>query len=422
MNTVTGLGEIPAHWTVDRAKWLLERQRRAVRPDDGIVTAFRDGEVTLRHKRRTEGFTNAIQEMGYQGIRAGDLVVHGMDGFAGAIGVSDSDGKASPVVHAYVPNDNVDARYMAYVLRAMALSGYITTLAKGIRERSTSFDAPTLANVQLPIPPLTEQTRIADFLDRETAHLDALTQARMSQLRCLEEFWQSSLAGKAAALISSHGVLPLRRVVTSIQQGWSPQCDDAEAAPTEWAVLKTSAVSTGIFRPLEHKRLPEGIQPEPRLRILDGDILMTRGSGSSDLVGVAALASTEGRQLLLSDLLYRVRLRDDWSPAFVTSMLGSAPVRGLISLLLRGQSGQTIKLRAEDVKSIGVPATPTDLQPRIADELTDIRDNIYTTRHAVNHSLILLAERRRALIAAAVTGRFDVSTAGGRNVTEGVGA
>ena len=46
-------------------------------------------------KRRTDGFTIAFQEHGYQEIRKGDLVIHKMDAFAGAIGVSDSDGKAS---------------------------------------------------------------------------------------------------------------------------------------------------------------------------------------------------------------------------------------------------------------------------------------------------------------------------------------
>jgi len=81
--------KIPSHWGVERAKWLFNRMERPVRPEDDVVTAFRDGQVTLRTNRRTEGFTNALQEHGYQGIRKGDLVIHAMDAFAGAIGVSD---------------------------------------------------------------------------------------------------------------------------------------------------------------------------------------------------------------------------------------------------------------------------------------------------------------------------------------------
>ena len=85
---VDWIGTIPSTWDVQRAKWLFKRMDRAVRPDDDIVTCFRDGEVTLRNNRRTEGFTTALKEIGYQGIRKGDLVIHAMDAFAGAIGVS----------------------------------------------------------------------------------------------------------------------------------------------------------------------------------------------------------------------------------------------------------------------------------------------------------------------------------------------
>lgn len=67
------------------------------------MTCFRDGTVTLRKNRRLRGYTEATVEHGYQGIRKGDLVIHGMDAFAGAIGVSDSDGKGTPVYNVCQP-------------------------------------------------------------------------------------------------------------------------------------------------------------------------------------------------------------------------------------------------------------------------------------------------------------------------------
>ena len=93
------LGDIPAHWGIERGKNILTLLDRPVRADDEVITCFRDGEVTLRKNRREEGFTLSLQEVGYQGIEPGDLVVHGMDGFAGSIGVSDSRGKATPVLN-----------------------------------------------------------------------------------------------------------------------------------------------------------------------------------------------------------------------------------------------------------------------------------------------------------------------------------
>lgn len=145
-SSVDWLGEIPSHWEIEKGKWLFKKEDRNVKREDEVVTCFRDGQVTLRKNRRTDGFTNAIQEHGYQGIRKGDLVIHAMDAFAGAIGVSDSNGKSSPVYSACTPKKGkkIDPRYYAYFLRDLALSGFIESLAKGIRERSTILDIMTL--------------------------------------------------------------------------------------------------------------------------------------------------------------------------------------------------------------------------------------------------------------------------------------
>ena len=96
---VAWVKKIPSSWNVSRGKTILELLNRPIKDDDEIITCFRDGEVTLRKNRREEGFTVALREAGYQGIEPGDLVVHGMDGFAGSIGISDSRGKATPVLN-----------------------------------------------------------------------------------------------------------------------------------------------------------------------------------------------------------------------------------------------------------------------------------------------------------------------------------
>lgn len=180
---------IPSHWGAERAKWLFNRMERPVRPEDDVVTAFRDGQVTLRTNRRTEGFTNAIQEHGYQGIRKGDLVIHAMDAFAGAIGVSDSDGKSTPVYAACVPRGEypVNSYYYAYLLRYMAHSGYIESLSKGIRERSTDFRFAEFRELPLPIPDKDEQDRIVAFLDQKTSEIDAAIAKKERLIELLHE-------------------------------------------------------------------------------------------------------------------------------------------------------------------------------------------------------------------------------------------
>lgn len=180
---------LPSHWRTERAKWLFTKEERAVSSKDEVVTCFRDGQVTLRKLRRTEGFTNALQEHGYQGIRRGDLVIHAMDAFAGAIGVSEADGKSSPVYSACTPKrpDVIDVDYYAYFMRYLALSGYLVSLAKGIRERSTDFRFKDFAVLELPIPPIVEQKSIVRFLNHKSTLIGKAVAVKQQQITLLKE-------------------------------------------------------------------------------------------------------------------------------------------------------------------------------------------------------------------------------------------
>lgn len=117
-----------------RGGWLFKRMDRPVRDSDEVVTCFRDGTVTLRKNRRTDGFTESLQEIGYQGVRKGDLVIHQMDAFAGAAGVSDSNGKATPVYSVCQPSQHADSFYYAHIVREMARSRWILALARNSRK------------------------------------------------------------------------------------------------------------------------------------------------------------------------------------------------------------------------------------------------------------------------------------------------
>ncbi len=166
------IGNMPAHWDVVRGKYILHYMQKPVREDDGVITCFRDGEVTLRSNRREEGFTMSDKEIGYQGIDVGDLVVHGMDGFAGSIGISDSRGKASPVLN--VLDTDQCKRYIMYYLRSMAYSDVFLALATGIRVRSCDLRWNKLAELSYPVPPLDEQNAIVKHIDSALSKAEAV--------------------------------------------------------------------------------------------------------------------------------------------------------------------------------------------------------------------------------------------------------
>lgn len=186
---VQWIGFMPSHWSILRGKYILKYLQKPVRDDDGVITCFRDGEVTLRSNRREDGFTMSDKEIGYQGIDVGDLVVHGMDGFAGAIGISDSRGKASPVLNVLDTKQN--KRYIMYYLRSMAYSDVFLALATGIRVRSCDLRWNKLAELSYPVPPLDEQQAIVDHIDEIITKTDAVIADKKAQLETLEEYKKS---------------------------------------------------------------------------------------------------------------------------------------------------------------------------------------------------------------------------------------
>ena len=128
----------------------------------------------------------ADKEIGYQGIDVGDLVVHGMDGFAGAIGISDSRGKASPVLNVLDTKQN--KRYIMYYLRSMAYSDVFVALATGIRVRSCDLRWNKLSELLYPVPPLEEQNAIVAHIDEKLKKVDEILRAKEEQLDILDSY------------------------------------------------------------------------------------------------------------------------------------------------------------------------------------------------------------------------------------------
>lgn len=183
------LGEIPNNWDVIRAKYLFKKEKREPLENDEVVTCFRDGEVTLRKNRRTTGFTESLQENGYQHVCKGDLVIHVMDAFAGAIGISDSDGKGTPVYHCCTPlRNDVYVPYYMHFLRMMAHVGYIQSLYRGIRERSTNFTFDVFSAQMLAMPSFEEQQEIVAYIEQQTAQINLLKGKIAKQISFLEEY------------------------------------------------------------------------------------------------------------------------------------------------------------------------------------------------------------------------------------------
>ncbi|SDK62678.1 restriction endonuclease subunit S [Microbulbifer yueqingensis] len=186
---VDWIDKIPKHWKTLRFKNLFTQSRLPVRPDDGVVTSYRDGQVTLRSKRRLSGYTEALLEQGYQGVRRGQLVLNSMDAFEGAIGISDSDGKCTPEYVVCDPiSDQCVPEYFALLLREMALAKYIQVICNAVRQRAVRIRFNNLAARYLVVPPQSEQLHIVQYIKRESKKISNSVALFEKQISKLEEY------------------------------------------------------------------------------------------------------------------------------------------------------------------------------------------------------------------------------------------
>jgi len=262
------------------------------------------------------------------------------------------------------------------------------------------------------VPPLEEQRRIADFLDTETTRLDRLSTLRREQAARLAERAQRLLDAEIEGLAAASGFRPLRRELRSVEQGASPLCDAMPAETGQYGVLKLSAVSRGRYVAHENKAVISGYEPDPRLEVQPGDLLITRAN-TPERVGDVAFVEDSRPGLFLPDLIYRLTMERPQDSQFVAYALRTSRVRGLISSVARGTSQSMVKLRGEDVLDLPVPAAPAGDRARAVRGLVEAEREIDQLRDSIAQSLDLMSERRQALITAAVTGQLDVTTAHG---------
>lgn len=147
-------------------KRLISKVVRPALQDHGIITAYRDGQVTERSSRRAEGYTlSASSEPQGQFVRVGDVVIHGLDGFAGAIGASEAEGNCSPVYHVCVPSTEGDARFLGRLLRLLAIQGYLGNFATSTRERAVDFrNWDLFGRIPVPVVAREEQEEIGRWI------------------------------------------------------------------------------------------------------------------------------------------------------------------------------------------------------------------------------------------------------------------
>lgn len=418
---VEWLGEVPGHWEVRRLGYLFDERREKVSDKDfEPLSVSKSGVVPqLETAAKTDDNDNRKK------VCRGDFVINSRSDRKGSAGLSDRDGSVSLINTVLAPHDEIQGIFAHHLLRSAVFQEEFYRWGKGIVADLWSTNYTEMRSILLAVPPAWEQSAIAVFLDRETAKIDALVAEQEKLIALLAEKRQAVISHAVtkgpnpAAPMKDSGiewlgevpehwkVMPLRRVLITIEQGWSPPSEDRIPNEGEWGVLKTSAVKNGNFHQDEVKALSSTSPPDSRYAVRDGDLLMIRGSGSPTLVGGVAYIKQAQSLRMLPDLLYRLDYSENKATGpYLAYLLQSPPLRHQIEVAARGID--ILKIAQPSIAELLVTVPPRAEQTAIVAFLDAETPRLDALTAEARRAIDLLKERRSALISAAVTGKIDV--------------
>ncbi len=416
------LQQIPERWGVTRSKNLYRNVSREIRPEDDVITCFRDGTVTLRKNRRVTGFTESIKEIGYKGIRKGDLVIHVMDAFAGAVGVSDSDGKGSPVYSVCTAKTDLNNKYYAYLLREMARRGYIKALYRGIRERSSDFRFEVFGNLLMPLPPKAEQDQIVRFLDSKLAKINKFIRNKNRLIELLREQRQAVMNQAVTKGLDPDVKMKPSGVewLGDVPEGWEvvrlKNC--CSINPSIANKLKGHSLEDEVvFLPMEKISVYGDVDDTETRKIGEVRTGFTGFAKGDVVVAKITPCFENGKGACLNRIktaigfgtteLIVLRAHENVRPEYLYYITRSDHFRISGAEFMTGSAGQKrVPVAFIEQFRIGLPNC--DMQAIIINHIEAYQLTIAQTIDRINKEIDLITEYRTSLISAVVTGKVDV--------------
>jgi type I restriction enzyme, S subunit len=269
----------------------------------------------------------------------------------------DFSGICSTDILPILPGPEIDRDYLYHVLREPRMISMATA-------RSDGANLPRLAPKKLldfPVllPPLAEQRRIADVLDKA----DAIRRKRHERLQLFDQLLHSTfieMFGDPITNPKNWPLIPACLVIEQIEAGTSVKGEDRKPAVGEWTVLKISAVTTGWYLPSERKTVSN--PPNHPLIPQRGDLLFSRAN-TREFVAATCLVDRDVERLFLPDKLWQVRPNAELARTeYLRFLFDNRRFRSAITRTATGTSGSMLNVSQEKVMRLQLPVPPLALQ------------------------------------------------------------
>ncbi|MEU0460365.1 restriction endonuclease subunit S [Micrococcus luteus] len=399
--------------------------------------AQRDGDVEVPYLRSASIQDSELDLGGVKRMWASPLEAVALDLRAGDVVVSEggSVGRAAVLredlpgvifqnsVNRLRPRHGVDGRFLAYVLSAIRHSGYFSVYCDAVS--IAHLTAEKLGRLRIPAADADAQQRIADYLDRETAAIDALIDKQRGLVAGLRRRRATAIVAATSGMqangdrgesasswlkdMPAHwSELPIKRVLTDVQSGyWGSDevGDGTDVRVVRVADFDRPTLSVGTAPTIR------SVTPSERAKaaLRRGDLLMEK-SGGTGINPVGFVVSYESdEESIFANFIVRLRPRPDQHARFWLYALNGAYTSGLTWKSVNQTTGIQ-NLDMASFMSEVFPVPPLDEQREIADHLDRETAKIDALIAKAERFIELAQERRAALITAAVTVQIEIPT------------
>lgn len=415
---VEWLGEVPRHWQIQPLYGcVIERSESNKGMTEDNLLSLSYGRVVPKDIASNDGLLPESFET-YQIARPGDIVFRLTDLQNDRRSLRSASSQHTGIItSAYLVVSPIgpDARFMHYLFRAYDATKVFYSMGGGLRQSMKFSDLKRLPTL---LPPLEEQAQIAEFLDSETAKIDALVVEQQRLMALMREKRQAVISHAVTKGLNPHApmkasgidrlgdapehweICSLKRAFRSVDYGIS----DALDVEGRVAILRMGNIENGKVT-MDALKYVDTVAPA--LLLAPGDLLYNR-TNSLDLIGkVGMFIGGDGVPVSYASYLVRLRTSDECVPGFFSYLLNTAGILGLARASAFVAIGQC-NLNPTRYGQICVALPPRAEQATIAEALDAATVKMDALIAEAQRAIALLQERRTSLISAAVTGQIDV--------------
>lgn len=176
---------------IKRLKSVLKKIEKEASLDSDIIICSNNGKSFVRGDNKIGLYSDNIKM--YQNINKGQLMIHGMDTWHGAICISDYNGRCTKVVH--VCETNEDKMYIYYYLRLLAFLEMYKPFSNGVRQNTSDFRSwDKLGQINIIIPPIEKQYEISNALTEIINNSEKLILEIINESEMLNKLKQSLIS------------------------------------------------------------------------------------------------------------------------------------------------------------------------------------------------------------------------------------